>query len=266
MARRSTRFGSSRRSKGYARQKLKNYGRAKRGLAPLAPRGFAPFTAKSRELKVFDFGDMVNEDTGDLFNQPVTNVGVVQPFFIPKLGSDFNQRIGRKVVIKSIYFKWRMYPAWMVTSLVEGQNMLDVNYFPQTQFRVMMVWDTQPNGVQPTIGDILTEVSASGLPDTQSFINMNNRDRFRIILDKFHQNGFQNTGTNKDMFSNAANVFTGKKYKKCNMEVIFNATGGGTIADISSGALYIVALSSASADSHAFGELVFNTRVRYDDA
>jgi len=257
---------TSRRSRGYARQKLINYGRAKRGMAPLARRGFAPFTSGNTEYKVFDWGDMVNENDGDLYTGNVTSTGFVQPFFLPKLGADYNQRNGRKVIVKSFYVKWRSFPAYMETSLVEGQNMLDVNYFPQSAARFLIVWDTQPNGIVPNISDILTQDTTSGYVDVLSFINMDNRDRFKILVDKFHQNGFQNTGTEKDMRSNASNLFTGKKYKKCNLEVIFNATNAGTIADISTGALYFCAIGTEQPNTHNFNVIEVNTRVRYADS
>ena len=66
-----------------------------------AVRGFAPFTVRSRpEKKCFDCGDMPPQNIGDVKVVNFTSAGVVIPMFIPPLGSDYNQRNGRKLLLR----------------------------------------------------------------------------------------------------------------------------------------------------------------------
>lgn len=277
MVRRTTRFKrTSRRARGYARQKLTNYGRARRGLAPLAPRGFASVSAANKEKKVFDCGDYLeNISQGTIGEYLVSDIdvnGLVTPMFIPELGSDYNQRIGRKCIIKSMYLKLFAQPFFF--SAPSNNAFLNSTSVPQTEFRVLVVYDTNPNGILPTVSDILQPVGA-GAPATLSFINMNNRDRFRIILDKFVQfAGFSNLrfadyNAEIQYYHNSlgnTTKFNLKKYKKMNSEVIFNSTSNGTIGDISSGALYLVQLSSETDASNHYAVSEANWRIRYDDS
>jgi len=231
--------------------------------AGLQRQGFRPIGV-SKELKVFDMGDQLVKP-GDLLVQDMTFNGFVTPIFIPKLGSDFNNRIGRKCVLKSVYLKWRCFPNYIEEPQAAVYNAAFA--FPQTMVRVLLVWDTNPNGVIPTIEDILQQTQTN-VPDPFSFINMNNRDRFRILLDKVHQftaiiktaAGTTSIGANQ--------TWNGKKFKKLNLETIFNSTSAGTIGDISSGALYLCGLGTENNGAgnlkYAIGE--FNTRIRYDDS
>ena len=265
-------------AKSIARAKLYDYGVYSRGAvnnnaavanavlanAGLQRQGFRPI-GSSKELKVFDMGDQLGV-TGNLLVEDITFNGFVTPIFIPKLGSDFNNRIGRKCVLKSVYLKWRCFPNY----IEEPQAAIyDAPFkIPQSMVRILLVWDTNPNGVVPTIEDILQKTSTN-VPDPFSFINMNNRDRFRILLDKVHQFTAIIKSDDKVATSIGANqTWNGKKFKKLNLETIFNSTSAGTIGDISSGALYLCGLGTENNGQgnikYSIGE--FNTRIRYDDS
>jgi len=56
-----------------------------------------------------------------------------------------------------------------------------------------------------------------------------------------------------------------KIFKKCNLEVIFNATNGGTIADISSGALLLVTFGNVASGTRTDANFSLGTRVRFVD-
>ena len=64
---------------------------------------------------------------------------------------------------------------------------------------------------------------------------------------------FENTGYNI------------KIYKKINMETIYNSTNGGTIADLSSGALYMFWIGSQTASGGGDANAIVSTRVRFID-
>nr|AOV86227.1 putative capsid [uncultured virus] len=265
-------------AKSIARAKLYDYGYARGAAAVnsnaavanavlanagLQRQGFRPIGI-SKELKVFDMGDQLAV-AGNLLVKDMTFNGFVQPIFIPKLGSDFNNRIGRKCVLKSVYLKWRCFPNYVEEPQAAIYNAAFTQ--PQTMVRVLLVWDTNPNGVIPEIEDILQKTSTN-VPDPFSFINMNNRDRFRILLDKVHQ-FTAIVKTNQSTTSIGSNqTWNGKKFKKLNLETIFNSTSAGTIGDISSGALYLCGLGTENNGEgnikYSIGE--FNTRIRYDDS
>ena len=235
-------------------------------------RGFKSFGNKSysrKEKKVFDAGDQIGV-AGEIDVINCASVGTVQPIFIPKLGADYNQRIGRKVNVRSIYLKWRAFPRYIANP--QGAVYIANSQWPETAARILLVKDTNPNGVLPTITDILQVDTTSALVDPLSFINMNNRDRFTILMDKMHQFGSLSTaygGAGQPaVIQNAlgSTTWTGKKYKKCNHEVVFNGTSTGAIADIASGALYLVFIGSESVGSNRYSNVEINWRIRYDDS
>lgn len=248
-------------AKSIARAKLYESGYNQRlANVALAPRGFRPFTSKTLEKKVYDMGDRLGA-VGDTFYQTnVSNTGTVFPIFIPGQGADYNQRIGRKVTVKSLYIKWRAFPSYQTdpTLLTTGA--------PELHGRILVVHDAQPNGVLPAFTDIIQVETTTGFADTISFVNMNNRDRFRIIMDKMHQFPAYFLSGKTLLGDGNGSTWVGKKFKRLNLEVIFNASSTNAIADISSGALYVCVLGSelvATAEYNLAFDI--NTRIRYTD-
>lgn len=172
----------------------------------------------------------------------------------PVLGSDFNQRIGRKILLKSAYIRGRV----QLEAANGGQGVTGGAQLA----RMILVCDLQPNGAAPAVTDLLVEA----LPSSQ--LNLNNRDRFKILADKqYYVDPYINITTATQ--SQAALGKTGyaiKKYKKINIEMIFNATNGGTIADVNSGALYMFWIGSGTAGSNTDINAIVSTRVRYVDS
>ena len=122
--------------------------------------------------------------------------------------------------------------------------------------------DLQPNGAAPAVTDLLNEA----LPSSQ--LNPNNRDRFLIVKDKTF---YFDPVINQTTASQAQAAFnrTGydiKVYKKCNLETIFNGTNGGSIADITSGAIYMMWIGSTAAGANTDVNAIVSTRCRYIDA
>lgn len=174
--------------------------------------------------------------------------GNFNPFFLPALGTEYNQRIGRKCVAKSMYIRGRIQIATtapIITAAVGTQ---------QNRFIVFM--DMQPNGVVPALTDLLTTA------DPSSQLNPNNRDRFRVIKDKYYS--FDPFVYNSATGTGALNrtIYDMKIYKKLNCEVIFNQNTTSTINAIATCAIYYFFLGSINNAS----EFTINTRVRYDDS
>jgi hypothetical protein len=126
------------------------------------------------------------------------------------------------------------------------------NNSAQGPCRVMLVYDRQPNGAFPAIADILYNAPA-GAVEYGSGINMTNKSRFSVLRDL----RIQVDPTNGDSF-----VF--HTYSKCNAESEFGADGG-TIGDIRTGALYLVAFTGILTGANVISIRNCMTRIRYFD-
>jgi len=206
--------------------------------APLATRGFYGNTFGTRrdtkERKVIDVAKTtVACDT----------TGAVTALNLVAVGTDFTDRIGRKITMKSIQLRALLVP--QDSTVVDGLA------------RVILVYDAQSNGAAlPAITDILT--AATSL----SSLNLNNRDRFKVLMDKQFAMGNQDL-TAGQAVAGSPSIHQFKKFKRCNLQVIFNTTTA-VIAAISSGSLLLVTIGSAAAAAGT--NCVFTSRVRFVDA
>lgn len=149
-------------------------------------------------------------------------------------GSAATQRIGRKVVMKSIYIRW---VAEVEPTTVAGANI-----------RWIVFYDKQANATAATPDSVL-ESDAFTSPN-----DLSNRDRFVVIWDKV-TNSVSQEGNISD---------AGKEYKSISLETCFNSGTAGTISDITSGSLYIMAAQSGSATTLG-PQFKATVRVRYTD-
>ena len=177
--------------------------------APLATRGFGDMgLVPNREKKFFD---MTFQSTA------VSTNGSFYLLFCPRLGSDYNNRIGRKVIVKSLYTKAFFFVERALTN-VDG-------FSPAQMMRMILFIDYQPNGATPITTDLLTNAHPL------AHLNANNRDRFKIIKDKtysFDPVLFDGTSPYRSSFNRTCADL--KNYKKLNLETIFNSTNGGTVS------------------------------------
>lgn len=151
-------------------------------------------------------------------------------------GDDISERIGRKVMIKSIQLS--------IKNNVIGGTGVDQCH------RVMLVLDNQTNAAALTIAQVL---SSSG---TMYYRNLENRARFRILFDKFFT--MNATGESGSMVNY-------KYYRKVDIPVTFNNGDAGTVADIVTGSLYILVVGDAAPGVTA-GKCYYYSRIRYEDA
>lgn len=209
-------------------------GKRSMGIAPAATRGFygiSSFRGRN-ELKTID-----TQTASVIASATTGNIILLSGVAV---GTDYNTRIGRKVVIKSVYLRMAAYltPAAPAN---EGDFI-----------RCLLIVDKQANGAAPVISDIFQN---SNYIDP---LNLNNRDRFKVMYDKMIAFGPSNY---------AAAAITGgapqprfKKYfKLCNYETIFGGTGA-TVGSIQSNALYLVFLSK-----QGLTYVDYNCRVRFMD-
>lgn len=206
--------------------------------APLAIRGFyGSYSRRGRaELKVVE-----NAPTAI---SPVTTGGTIVCYNLIAQGTDFTNRVGRQVCLKSCLLRLLCSPT---NSAPDSQG--DV-------VRCMLIYDDQPNSsaTVPNVTDVLTTA------DIFSGVNLNNRDRFKVLYDKRFQM-YANAYTAGSLTAGAPQqMFKEKFIKLPNLEVMFSGTGG-TIGNIASGSLLFLSLASNGSVS----TLTHYARVRFSD-
>lgn len=153
-------------------------------------------------------------------------------------GDDINERTGRQIRMKSI--------------LVNANVTVTASTGIDQTARVIIFYDRQTNAAAPSGG--VTDVLLAN--DVSSVSNLENRNRFQILYDrKFLLNASGEPGSTRAI----------KWYRKLNLPVTFNAGDAATVADITTGSLYMLTLgsiASGNTDAGLFGYV----RVRYEDA
>lgn len=202
----------------------------------------------SGEMKYFD---CTRSNTGIFEVTTTWTSGVIDPattvnlgaaavatplcLFAPTVGAGLNQRIGRKVSVHKIKVRGRI-------DINSDDSQVIAN--TATVVRLMLVQDKQTNAAQMTGPQLLND-GAQTETTIFSYQNPNNFGRFRILKEKFIAIG----DTNMAGEVGSSNVVSNGKmyYFKFNIvfkdpvQVNFNATNGGTVADIIDNSFHMVA-------------------------
>ncbi len=176
--------------------------------------------------------------------------------FVPIKGTGINNRIGRKVVVHKV----------KVRGLIKIDAQADQTAGDASSLmRVALVQDTQTNGAQAQGEQIFQDpTAASGNNAVLSFQSLDNLGRFRVLQDKFIQMGDPNLtfdGTNVEQ-NGLVRKFQFFHSFKTPIVVNFNATNGGTVADIVDNSWHVIANANTSALSP---DIVYQCRVSYKD-
>lgn len=145
-------------------------------------------------------------------------------------GTEVTQRVGRKIHIKSLLLRLFLEANESDTTGPAGGRSI------HSQYRVMLVQDLQSNNALPNGNDILqqTPISGAGTATVCNAVqNLNNRERFRILMDKTGA-FFPITGTT------AVHI---AKFKRLNIEVQYSGSGTGNT--ITTNAIYLMVLSDS---------------------
>ncbi|AUM61861.1 capsid [uncultured virus] len=129
-------------------------------------------------------------------------------------GTNQGQRVGSSV--RSKYLNLRLN--------------FNQNTIARTRMRVMLFWDRQSNGANPTLSQLLTDTTAA--QTYYSGINVNGSKRYKILFDRIYD--FNVVGGATDA---AENKHLQKRFKLKTI-VKYNGTGA-TIADINTNALFL---------------------------
>lgn len=119
-------------------------------------------------------------------------------------------------------------------------------------FRYIVFWDKQCNGAAPAVTDVLATA------ELNSFLNMDNVDRFQVIKDKIVINNFGAISPTPLWYLNTVLM---KCNYKCNVPIHYSSTTG-AIAEIKSNNLCILLISERSTSI----EYGFKWRVKFTDA
>lgn len=175
---------------------------------------FRSFGSGARELKFID----TNFSSVNVTTTGTTNLinGVAQ-------GTDYNQRIGRKTLMKSFLCNITLFP----NSTSQNGDFV----------RLLVLYDTQCNSAAvPATTDILVAA------DVNAPMNLNNRDRFHILMDKKYTFNPATYTTGNVTGGNPVTRWC-TKYKKLNKETIYSGTGA-TTGSIQTGSILFFAISS----------------------
>jgi len=182
-----------------------------------------------------------------------------KPLFLCIQGTGTNQRIGNKIRYKSIRVQY-----WI--------NYNNTNTIPADQLRFLLIYDSQPNGAVPALTDVVqnyTSASATSV-DTQSSLNVNNTDRFRVLMDEkvlFPNLVFSggNPAVNFDYSNNdsTGKFMTDRFIDLKELPAQFNAANGDAITDFTKGSLvYCFYNQTNAAGSY---DINLTARVRFYD-
>lgn len=158
--------------------------------------------------------------------------------FAPIVGAALNNRIGRSVKMLKLRIT-----GMIALANQSAQSTAD----PGAKVRVILAQDCQTNAAQMTGAQLMNDALAA---DTtiQTMQNPNNFGRFKVWKDKTFAVGDLNMATDA---GTGTMVSQGKVYSfkwslrfKEPIEVHFNATNGGTVADIIDHSFHVLALAS----------------------
>lgn len=195
-----------------------------------------------RELKAFDVATSAPN---------FAVAGVFTVLNTPVNGSELYQRVGRKIYMRSLHIKGFIENA--------ATSIQDIG-------RIIIFYDSQPNAAASNLATLLQDSNAAAATSGLSSINLTNRERFKIIKDHFitlpSVSNAAGVLSNTSLQDQQENFSINWFIKLKGLETVFNAVNGGTVADITSGSLYMCLVSQNQSNTWAFQ---FNSRLRYYD-
>lgn len=198
------------------------------------------------ELKCFDVSQ-----TNNTF-QTTAAGGTFNLLNAVPLGSDLFQRVGRKIKMKSLRIRGCLIGT--ATASV-GDGIL----------RIIVYYDAQPNGQSPLITDLIQDSNNSAPTSVRSEMNMNNRARFQILRD-YQMMAPTTVGGQFSFISDPIEhpIQFDMFIKLKGLEAMYNATNGGTISDITSGAIGLVCIQDTTVTAASL-ICAYTTRLRFYD-
>jgi len=246
-----------------------------KGKQPKTRKGYTS-TARTRgaavqgEMKYFDcdysattIAAVTTTWVAGTMTDPLTTINlgaaaVANPLCLaaPTVGAGLNQRVGRKITIRKIKIHGTInVPAQAAQGAGDTA----------CKIRLALVQDCQTNAAQMTGAQLYNDATQAATT-ISTFQNPNNFGRFRVLKDKMMQISNLNLAgspTTADVIQNGYKLnFKFNVNFKTPVEVHFNATNGGTVADIVDHSFHML----AAVDNQALAPtLAYYSRVCYKD-
>lgn len=214
--------------------------------------GMARYESHRREIKYCD--STVGTQGLKNFATPPVALFIQMPL----QGAAPYQRVGQRIMLKSLRLRG------FIENLQTGIS--DVG-------RVIVIYDRQTNGASPIWSDLILATVANGTTSSDALdgINMNNRERFKVLCDEqIYLPAVTNVG-GVGSLTNAGTMFDNNSGAKHNfdrfiplkdLETHFKATAGG-VGDVATGGLFAFFVCEETADNTWAWRGGF--RLRYDD-
>lgn len=191
------------------------------------------------ELKNVDAGNTLTINSGlSTWSTPQLLNGISQ-------GAGSDERIGRKITLKSLLFRW----VFSVTGTPTAGTHTVAPY------RIVIFYDKAPNGVAPSMTELFTASNINAI------VNLGYKDRFVILRDFYPQRDQQATPNWDNGFWSLA----GSEFVKLpNLDQQFIATGN-TISSIGTGAIYWSWVTTANTIVPTTSRIDVACRIRFTD-
>lgn len=210
------------------------------------------------ERKYFDSLVSATTITANTTAPGVNDPATLNTLFAPVQGTAINQRVGRK-----INMLWCHVRGMINFAVPTGQSS------PQKcpELRLALVLDKQSNAAQAAGTTVfMSPATATAILANCTFMNLDNLGRFKILKDKRFASKDTNTGNDAATTVSQAPdqvPFNWLVRFKNGIPVHFNATNGGTIADIVDNSLHMYANICVTGWTPV---LSYNARICYTDA
>lgn len=215
------------------------------------------------EVKGLDVTNATTCTTNTVVAWTLNATGKLNCLNLITTGSSSWNRIGRKVALKSFRLRGFLTATNNAAAGPEG---------PILQ-RMVLLYDKQPNGALPTIGDIFLDQASvaadSSNTSVTSGLNLNNRDRFEVLLDRQYYSPPTNTGTglstNTGLVATCDPMTFDWYIHLRNREVHYKADSSpAVIGDIATGSLVFITFGNVTAGQEPYS-LTASIRIRYSD-
>lgn len=152
----------------------------------------------------------------------------------PDQGTSPTEHIGRAINLRSVQYRW----VGSFATTTAGTSPL----------RLVIVYDRQPNAALAATTQIFAADNISAMP------NLSNNRRFTIIADE----------TIEGLSAQGPSSFSLTGYRKINLDQEFNDVNGGTVADITTGNLIVLAWQNGNIITASPTNALY-IRTRYTD-
>ncbi len=216
-------------------REFRGFGKRKGMSTPVVIRPIVVQNGPNVELKFFDLDvdDTAIAATGTIASSSLNLIAQ---------GTDENERIGRKVTIKSVFIRFEV----RLPTQTQGANASDVA-------RIIVYQDKQANGAAATVLGILESANY------QSFNNLTNRKRFRTLMDRTYDLVAAAGGGDGTTEDYGQVIISDTLFKKVNIPIEFNATVG-AITELNSNNIGILTISRTGLAAYAS-----KVRIRFTD-